>query len=48
MVNSQHWIVVLLRNGEHLTTTEGNWSNGAVCVSGAYTIKNNRLYRNGK
>lgn len=47
VTGSQHWFVVLYRNGNNLTTAEGNWSNGKVCISdSAYTIKNNTLYRN--
>ena len=47
--NSSHWFVVLYRNGNSLTTTEGNWTNGCVVYStNAYTIQNGTLYRNGK
>lgn len=43
---SQHWIVVLYRNGNRLTTVEGNWTNQAVNYSdSAYTIQNGTLYR---
>ena len=45
---SQHWIVVLYRNGNQLTTIEGNWTNHTVNYSdSAYTIQNGTLYRNG-
>ncbi|MDO5409429.1 MAG: hypothetical protein Q4F21_03135 [Lachnospiraceae bacterium] len=48
VVNSQHWIVVLSRNGDSLRTAEGNWTNGTVCISDtAYKVKNSTLYRNG-
>lgn len=48
VVGSQHWFVVLYRNGNQLITAEGNWG-GKVLVSGsAYTISGNTLYRNGK
>ena len=43
-----HWIVVLSRNGNTLTTTEGNWMGKVVAVKGAYTINGNTLMRNGK
>ena len=43
-----HWIVVLSRNGNILTTTEGNWMGKVVAVKGAYTINGNTLMRNGK
>ena len=46
---SQHWIVVLYRNDNRLTTIEGNWTNHTVNYSdSAYTIQNGILYRNGK
>ena len=48
VVNSQHWIVVLYRNGNRLSTAEGNWSGRVVISDSTYTIQNNRLYRNGK
>ncbi|MBQ6975426.1 MAG: hypothetical protein IJQ16_02610 [Selenomonadaceae bacterium] len=45
---SQHWLVVLYRNGNRLTTIEGNWTNHTVNYSdSAYTIQNGTLYRNG-
>ena len=45
---SQHWIVVLYRNGDRLTTIEGNWTNHTVNYSdSAYTVQNGTLYRNG-
>ena len=43
-----HWIVVLSRNGNTLTTTEGNWMGKVAAVKGAYTINGNTLMRNGK
>ncbi len=46
--NSQHWIVVISRNGNQLTTAEGNWSGKVVVSSSAYTVQNGKLYRNGK
>ena len=45
---SQHWIVVLYRNGNNLTTIEGNWTNQTVRYStSAYTIQNGTLYSGG-
>lgn len=45
---SQHWIVVLYRNGNRLTTIEGNWTNQCVRYSeSAYTIQNGTLYSGG-
>lgn len=46
--NSQHWIVVVARNGNKLTTAEGNWSGKVVVSNSAYTVQNGQLYRNGK
>ena len=43
-----HWIVVLSRNGNILTTTEGNWMGKVAAVKGAYTINGNTLMRSGK
>ena len=44
-----HWIIVVGRNGNSLSTVEGNWMGGKVDRSnGAYTIVNGKLYRNGK
>ena len=48
VVNSQHWIVVLYRNGNNLSTAEGNWGGKVVISDSAYSIQNGRLYRNGK
>lgn len=49
VTGSQHWFVVLYRNGNNLVTVEGNWTNGCVQQStGAYTISGNTLKRNGK
>lgn len=48
VIGSQHWIVVLYRNGNRLTTAEGNWTGGRVNISSsAYTVQNNTLCRNG-
>lgn len=45
---SQHWLVVLYRNGDQLVTIEGNWTNHTVNYSdSAYTVQNGTLYRNG-
>lgn len=50
-----HWVVVLYRNGNKLTTIEGNWTPPKVNGLGktrysevAYTVQNNCLYHNGK
>ena len=48
VVNSQHWIVILERNGNKLTTAEGNWGGKVRVSSKAYTIKNGKLCLNGK
>lgn len=49
VTNSEHWFVVLYRNGSQLTTAEGNWTNGKVLISNnAYTVQNNKLLRKGK
>lgn len=48
VTGSQHWFVVLERNGQKLKTAEGNWGGKVVVSSSAYTVKNNTLYRNGK
>lgn len=48
VTGSQHWFVVLERNGQTLKTAEGNWGGKVVVSSSAYTVKNNTLYRNGK
>lgn len=48
VTGSQHWFVVLERNGQSLKTAEGNWGGKVVVSSTAYTVKNNTLYRNGK
>jgi uncharacterized protein YjdB len=45
--NSQHWFVVLERNGNTLKTAEGNWGGRVVVSNGTYTIVNGQLYRNG-
>ena len=45
---SQHWLVVLYRNGNNLTTIEGNWTNHTVRYSeSAYKIQNGILYSGG-
>lgn len=45
---SQHWFVVLYRNGNQLITAEGNWTGGCVCYStSSYTVSGNTLMRNG-
>ena len=46
--NPSHWIVVLSRNGNRLTTTEGNWMGKVVATKEAYTINGNTLMRGGK
>lgn len=33
VTGSQHWIVVLYRNEEKLTTAEGNWTNGRYALA---------------
>lgn len=48
VTGSQHWFVVLERNGQNLKTAEGNWGGKVVVSSTAYTVKDNTLYRNGK
>lgn len=41
-------IVVLYRNGDRLTTIDGNWTNHTVnYFDSAYTVQNGTLYRNG-
>lgn len=48
MVDSKHWFVVLYRDGNALTTAEGNWFGGKVVVSSsAYTIVDGTIYREG-
>lgn len=48
VTGSQHWFVILERNGQNLKTAEGNWGGKVVVSSSAYTVKDNTLYRNGK
>ncbi len=48
VTGSQHWFVVLERNGNNLRTAEGNWLGKVVVSSSAYTVKNNTLCRGGK
>ncbi|MCR5755491.1 MAG: hypothetical protein K6G30_11870 [Acetatifactor sp.] len=48
VTGSQHWFVVLYRNGNQLITAEGNWDGKVVVNNGAYTVSGNTLYRNGK
>ena len=47
VVNAQHWLVVLSRNGNILYVAEGNWSGKVSVSNGSYTIQNNALYRDG-
>ena len=42
-----HWFVVLYRNGNALTTVEGNWSSIVVKSSTAYSVSGNTLLRDG-
>ncbi len=46
--NPSHWLVVLSRNGNRLTTTEGNWMGKVVATKEAYTINGKHLMRDGK
>ena len=46
-VNGQHWVVVLYRDGNQLTTAEGNWAGKVVVSDSAYSIKNGTVYRSG-
>lgn len=48
VLDSQHWFVVISRNGSSLKVAEGNWGGKVVVSNGTYTVKNNTLYRNGK
>lgn len=48
VTGSQHWFVVLERNGEKLKTAEGNWLGKVVVSSTKYTVKNNTLCMGGK
>ena len=48
VTNSQHWFVVIDRNGNKLKTAEGNWGGKVVVSNGTYTINGNKLYRSGK
>ena len=48
VTNSQHWLVVISRDGNSLKVAEGNWEGKVVVSNGTYTIKNNQLYRNNK
>ena len=48
VLGSQHWFVVLHRNGNVLDTVEGNWTNGTVVRCNQYCVSGNRLLRNGK
>ena len=43
-----HWIIVLSRNGNRLTTVEGNWMGKVVATKEAYTLNGNAIMRNGK
>ena len=44
---TDHWFVVLGRNGNQLTTAEGNWGGKVVISDTAYTVNGNTLMRNG-
>lgn len=48
VLNKQHWFVVLYRNGSQLITAEGNWGGKVVISENAYTVKGNKLMRDGK
>ena len=48
VVNKQHWFVVLYRIGNKLVTAEGNWGGKVVISDSIYTVKGNKIYRNGK
>ena len=48
VTGSQHWFVVLERNGNKLKTAEGNWGGKVVISNSTYSISGNTLYRNGK
>lgn len=41
---SDHWIVVLYRNGDNLTTAEGNWEGKVVVGDIYYKIQNGNIY----
>ncbi len=44
---NEHWIVVLYRNGNRLTTIEGNWTNQTVrYTDSVYWIQNGVIYSN--
>jgi len=43
-----HWIVVISREGEQLTTTEGNWEGKVVNSDTKYTVQDGKIYINGK
>lgn len=45
---TSHWFVVLKRDGDRLTTAEGNWLGKVVISDSAYTVSGNTLMRNGK
>ena len=48
VVGSEHWFVVLYRNGNRLTTAEGNWLGKVVISDTAYSLSGNTLCRSGK
>ena len=49
VLNSQHWFVVIERNGNKWKTAEGNWGGKVYVSNGVYTInKKGKLCRNGK
>ncbi|MDO4805708.1 MAG: hypothetical protein Q4A07_00525 [Coriobacteriales bacterium] len=47
VTGSQHWFVVLGRDGDSLWTAEGNWGGKVVVADGTYTVRGNTLCRNG-
>lgn len=44
VTSSEHWIVVLYRKGDLLTTAEGNWQGKVVVGDIYYKIQNGKLY----
>lgn len=47
VTGTDHWFVVLERNGNTLKTAEGNWGGKVVISNGTYTISGNTLMRSG-
>lgn len=45
---SQHWIIVVARNGNTLSVLEGNWDSKIVYTSGTYKISGGYLTRGSK